>query len=237
MAPAVLLEDRQRHELVTSARALAFEWNELGRWDDAAALLSAVHIHLRYFYDGGDPEAERGLFDRAIEPRREIGDAWGTAMSVFYRGCVDHVVYADAAKSRPFFEEAYRIADEADAPVVKSYAARHLGQIEQEEGRLDEALRYLEESLELRAWAGWRVGTIPAAIALAEIHRVRGDREPAIELLRYARDVAIDIQAPFSFELACTEYDELARGSREGGANVRVVLGPKQVGPTQKAAR
>jgi tetratricopeptide (TPR) repeat protein len=187
----------------------------------------AVHLHLRYFTDGGDPERERELLDEAIEVRRAAGDRRGEAMSTFYRGCVDHVIHADSASGERWFRTVLRMGAELEDAVVQSYAERHLGQIEQERGDLDGALERLSASLRLREEAGWYAGTAPALIALAEIHRVRGERSQALSALRRGRAVARELGAPFLYEIACTEYELLAAGSRAGGANVRVVVGPQ----------
>jgi tetratricopeptide (TPR) repeat protein len=286
-------EDLDGDRMLGEIHALAYGWNQRGRWDDAAMILRsarplaveqsaaaearvltdlirvlngqdflqsvrngaevealmddleayvaaeaderakgdllherAVFLHLRYFSDGGDPDRERDLLDAAIANRQAGGDRWGEGMSVFYRGCFDHVINVDVEAAAPRFERAYAIGVEIEAPLVCSYAARHLGQIDQQRGDLDAALRRLVESVELRESAGWHAGLGPALIALAEIHRVRGERESALEDLRQARVVALELDSPFLLEIAATEYDALARGSTAGGANIRVVVGP-----------
>src|SRR5687768_5200074 len=109
---------------VERARALRLQ----GRWADALAALDGdessealvervlvladenlLALHGAFLRDRsqGEPPEEMEPFERALQPRRELGDAHGVAESLFHVGLVHQVVRGDNDVSRPFFAESY----------------------------------------------------------------------------------------------------------------------------------
>jgi tetratricopeptide (TPR) repeat protein len=198
--------------------AVLGELEELARSEEDDSLLAAAFdlrgraLHARFLADrdGGEPEGELELFERALALRR-ADDLRGRAESLFHVGLVHQVVRGDGERSEPFFEESYRLAGEAGDPVLESYAVRHLGWTRQERGDVDGARAAFEESLRLRERDGFVPGVGAAALALAGFESEQGRPDRARVLLAQAREVFERVGMDRFFAFA----DEVERGLSE----------------------
>ena len=85
---------------------------------------------------------------------------------------------------------AYETAKSRDDDLLHSYAVRHLGFAWYAEGRREEGLRALEESVELRRAEGFLPGVAAGLLTLAELALEEGRADEARELLGEAKEAA-----------------------------------------------
>src|SRR5579859_680435 len=105
-----------------------------------------------------EPPDELTHFQRGLACRQQAGDGRGCAESLFHVGLVYGVVRQDHQQARPYFEEAYRLAQAAGDQVIASYAIRHIGFAQYDQHDLAAARASLAESLRLREAAGFVPG-------------------------------------------------------------------------------
>jgi hypothetical protein len=137
--------------------------------------------------EGADPDAEEALFQRSLAIRRQLGDQAGTAASLFGVALVHQVLRQDSAAAIPYLREALELADAHADALLRSECHRHVGfhhlvaDVE-----LEEAVRHLRRSLELRhEWGDprWVPG---GTLALGWAELAAGRRAEGIELIREA---------------------------------------------------
>ena len=90
----------------------------------------------------------------------------------------------------PFFQDSYELAREHEDTKLMSYDARHLGFVDYEAGRLDEAEERFRESVDLRERDGFLPGVAAGLVTLAEVAAERGRRAEAKEHVARARELA-----------------------------------------------
>jgi tetratricopeptide (TPR) repeat protein len=105
---------------------------------------------------------------------------------------VHQVVRGDSGAAEPYLRDSYELARERGDTRLMSYDARHLGFVDYEAGRLDEAERRLRESVELRERDGFLPGVAAGLLTLAEVAFERGRDAEARELLARARELAVE---------------------------------------------
>jgi hypothetical protein len=76
-----------------------------------------------------DIEAEEFLFREALRLHRQVGDAAGSALSLFGLGLVHQVLRRDSSKAMPYFRQALQIVEEhPDVDLyTQSEVHRHIG--------------------------------------------------------------------------------------------------------------
>ena len=98
---------------------------------EAAALdRLGMLTHFRALEDDlakADSEAEERLFQEALSIRREIGDAAGTAESLFGLGLVHQVLRGDWDTAMPYYREALQLAEKHGDLLLRSEVHRHIG--------------------------------------------------------------------------------------------------------------
>jgi tetratricopeptide (TPR) repeat protein len=114
----------------------------------------------------------------------------GEAEALFWIGLVHQVVRGDSAAAEPFFQDSYELAREHEDTKLMSYDARHLGFVDYEAGRLDEAEERFRESVDLRERDGFLPGVAAGLVTLAEVAAERGRRAEAKEHVARARELA-----------------------------------------------
>ena len=200
-------------ELLASGTEAMFEAAfRTGDYDDAEALLEAARrraeadgdrvaeagsldrlawlMHFRALdrnREGADPDAEEVLFERSLAIRRELGDQAGTAASLFGLGLVHQVLRGDSAAAIPYFREAMELADEHADALLRSECHRHVG-FHHLVGdvQLEEAVRHLRLSLDLRHRWGDPRWVPSGTLALGWAELAAGRRAEGIELVRQA---------------------------------------------------
>ncbi|MFF4412753.1 hypothetical protein ACFYY8_09480 [Streptosporangium sp. NPDC001559] len=172
------------------AGAVAAADRELDAVEADLSLARGRVAHAR-FLDGGHREPyEPGLFERAAELYRSLGDVRGEAEALFWIGCFHQVVRNDDAAAVPVLEQSHRRAVRAGDALTASYALRHLGIAEHRAGRLGAARERLEESTRLRRETGFLPGVAANLVGLAYVTAGEGRRDEALRLLDEAGSIA-----------------------------------------------
>ncbi|MEV8378869.1 hypothetical protein AB0P21_39395 [Kribbella sp. NPDC056861] len=143
-------------------------------------------------------QSELGLNDQAIKNAVEVeqygqaeGDAYLQAGAmVNHASCL---VDLDPDKAGLLYERALLIADDTNRLHLRALIRTNLGRLRLRQGRLDEAMRWCRESLELGGQTGYagREG-LDARLVIAEIFVSRGHIDRAFE---QARQVVIDARS------------------------------------------
>lgn len=147
-------------------------------------------LHAKFLSEREEDPLELKLFCRSLELAREAGDERLESWAEFWIGIVHQVVRDDHDAALPHFLAAYDAGRERQDTLLQSYAIRHLGFAWYENGRRDEGLRALEESVELRRRDGFLPGVAAGLLTLAEIAGEEGRAEDARRLLEEAKRVA-----------------------------------------------
>jgi tetratricopeptide (TPR) repeat protein len=147
-------------------------------------------LHAAFLAERVEDPRELTLFCRSLELAREAGDERLESWAEFWIGIVHQVVHDDNERSLPHFQAAYDWAKEDGDTMLRSYAVRHLGFGWYEQGRKDEGLQALEESVELRRADGFLPGVAAGLLTLAQIAGEEGRAEDARRLLAEAKEAA-----------------------------------------------
>ncbi|HEU6445421.1 MAG TPA: tetratricopeptide repeat protein [Gaiellaceae bacterium] len=147
-------------------------------------------VHATFLAEREEDPRELQLFCRSLELAREAGDERLERWAEFWIGVVHQVVRDDHDASLPHFERAYEAAKADDDRLLRSYAVRHLGFAWYEQGRRDDGIRALEESLELRREDGFVPGVAAGLLTLGEIAAEEGRTDDARRLLTEAKEAA-----------------------------------------------
>ena len=157
------------------------------------AVWDAKGFSLHETYINGDrrsePEHEMEFFEHGLVLRQQISEPGKVAESLFHIGLVHGVVRRDHTRALPYFERAYRLAQDSEDRVIASYAIRHIAFAHYSAGDIAKARIELEESLRLREIAGFEPGVAMALVALASAEAELGDKTKAVANLRRARSI------------------------------------------------
>jgi tetratricopeptide (TPR) repeat protein len=157
------------------------------------AVLDLAHgrlLHTQFLADHQDRPAELTAFERAAEAFGDAGDVRGEAEALFWIGTYHQVVHGDTDGALPAFVRAGELADAVGDERTLSYVERHLGFIDQDAGRAEQAQARFEESLRLRRKIGFQPGVAAALLALAEFHEAQGHSAEARRYLAESRQAA-----------------------------------------------
>lgn len=146
-------------------------------------------LHLEFIMAEGDPDRELCCFTKAADLHLRNGDRENAALATAFIGIFHHVVRLDRGIAEPILRQAYEMATEAGS-TARAEAARHLGQIRQEQGDPAGALPMLEESLRHRAEGGHSRHLASALHALGFACLEAGDLDRAHDYLQRARENA-----------------------------------------------
>jgi tetratricopeptide (TPR) repeat protein len=188
LARADLLNEQALFAGDADARAAAER--ELDRADALLALGRGRVLHAQFLSERDEDPRELELFERALELFRAAGDRAGEGEALFWVGLVHQVVRGDSATAEPYFGASYELAREHGDAKLMSYDARHLGFVDYDAGRLDEAEARFRESVELRERDGFVPGVAAGLLTLAQVALERGRDAEGRELLTRARDLA-----------------------------------------------
>lgn len=147
-------------------------------------------VHARFLTSRREDPEELGLFERAADLYRRLGDVRGEAEALFWIGCFHQVVRDDDAAAVPVLEQSHEKAVKAGDALTASYALRHLGIADQRAGRLGPARERLEESTRLRRELGFLPGVAANLVGLAYITAGEGRRDEALRILDEAGSIA-----------------------------------------------
>jgi tetratricopeptide (TPR) repeat protein len=140
--------------------------------------------------DGADIEAEEMLFQRALVMRRRMSDERGTSLPLFGLGLVAQVLRNDWVTAIVYFRAALQLVEafgDAIDLYTQSEVYRHVGfYFAVAVMHPDEAVRYLQRSLDLRLRLG-DPRRIPSGLeALGEAELAAGNTSRGLELLEQA---------------------------------------------------
>ena len=147
-------------------------------------------LHTQFLQDRQDRPGELTAFERAAATFRDAGEVSGEAEALFWIGCYHQVVHADSETALPSFVRAGELAEAAGDELTLSYVERHLGFIDWDAGRADQARSRFEKSLDLRRKLGFQAGTAAALLALAEFSAAQGQAAEADRYVTEARQLA-----------------------------------------------
>ncbi|MFY4717344.1 tetratricopeptide repeat protein [Streptomyces sp. LaBMicrA B280] len=154
------------------------------------ALARGKMLHVRFLGDRVERPEELGLFERAAELYRRLGDGRGEADALFWIGCWHQVVKGEGPAGVPYFERSYALARDTGDRRTMSYAVRHLGFADKDAGRFERARERLTESVALRREIGFPAGEAAGLVALGYLAAETGDPATAFGRLDEARKVA-----------------------------------------------
>jgi tetratricopeptide (TPR) repeat protein len=173
-----------------SAEAREAAGRELLRVEARLAQEQGRILHAAFLSEREEDPRELELFCRSLELARETGDERLESWAEFWIGIVHQVVRDDHDRSLPHFQAAYDWARENGDTLLRSYAIRHLGFAWYEQGRREDGVRALEESVGLRRTDGFLPGVAAGLLTLAEIAAEEGRAEDAQRLLEEAKEAA-----------------------------------------------
>jgi tetratricopeptide (TPR) repeat protein len=172
-AGPLLEEARRRAEAADDRKAEAGALDQLGWLMHFRALAAGI--------ENADPDAEEALFQRALAIRREIGDQAGIAGSLFGLGLVHQVLRGDWEAAMPCYGEALALAEEHGSDLLRSECHRHVGFFYVYiDGQLEEGIRHLQASLDLRERWGDERWTPSGLLALGQAKALAGRRDEAL---------------------------------------------------------
>jgi hypothetical protein len=116
-----------------------------------------------------DPAVIAELGTRAARLRDIAPSADERAWAAFYVGLIADVLRGDPSASREAYTQARTDAAVAGDNLALSYALRHLGYLDAQEGSAEAAREQLTQSLELRQRAGCVPHVLAQLLALAEL--------------------------------------------------------------------
>lgn len=147
--------------------ALVAADRELDGVEADLALARGRVVHARFLARRVEDPAELPLFERAAALHRRAGDERGEAEALFWVGTFHQVVRGDHDTAAPVLRRAQELATSAGDDLTLSYVLRHLGFVEQAEGRVPAARELFTESTELRRKVGFRAGVAANLVGLA----------------------------------------------------------------------
>lgn len=170
--------------------ALAMGLTEVTALQGVLDLARGRLLHTQFLRDHLDRPEELAAFERAAAAFREAGEVGAEAEAHFWIGCYHQVVHGDNAAALPQFERSGELAAAASDRLTQSYVERHLGYLDWDAGRTEQARSRFEESLRLRRELRFQPGVAAALLALAEFCKSHGDGGAADRYVSEARQVA-----------------------------------------------
>jgi tetratricopeptide (TPR) repeat protein len=180
-------------EALERARAEDDDWSEaaateglglLLHYDNITKWMSGVDV------PAADVDTEEELFQRALVMHRRLSDEPGTALPLFGLGLVAQVLRHDSDAAMAYFYPALALVVASGDAVdlyTQSEVYRHVGfHFAVEDVRPDEAVKYLQRSLDQRVRLG-DPRRIPSGLeALGEAELAAGNAPRGLELLEQA---------------------------------------------------
>jgi tetratricopeptide (TPR) repeat protein len=180
-----------------SSSARALHYAEQAR--DSRLIADATDLMGRALYsrkinlDEGDYDRPLAHFRRALKLREAAGDTRGVVESMFRVGLI-HERKDESEQAVAIYQDAMRLAGDA-YPLERSNLARHLAYQRQAQGDLDSALKWFQESLQLRERAGFVLTRPSALTSIADVYRQKGDYDRALAYGRRALSEAERLDA------------------------------------------
>lgn len=175
--------------------ALAAADRSLDGLEADLALARGKVVHARFLDQRVEDPGELPLFERAAELYRGLGDERGEAEALFWVGTFHQVVREDHATALPSFERSRELATRVGDRLTLSYVLRHLGFVEQAEGRVAAARDLFLESTALRRSVGFHAGVAANLVGLAYLSAELGEPDVARQHLDEAADLAAGCDA------------------------------------------
>lgn len=172
------------------AGALGAADRELDGVEADLALARGRIAHARFLERRVEDPGELDLFEHAAGLYQGLGDERGEAEALFWVGTYHQVVRDDHGTALPSLERARELATSADDRLTLSYVLRHLGFVEQSEGRVPAARDLFLESTRLRREIGFHAGVAANLVGLAYVSAELGEPDASREFLDEAAALA-----------------------------------------------
>lgn len=155
---------------------------------DVEALIGWGIMYEIYCFGGPSYDPSLKYFKRALKLRQEIDDKRGVAESLMHVALVyqSRENASDDQEALLVNQQAYRMAEEGNYKLVKSFVARHIGWIYRKKGELDKALTYFKESLVLREEVGFKFFLPPSNYAIGIVFFEKNDLDQALKYFQRA---------------------------------------------------
>jgi tetratricopeptide (TPR) repeat protein len=151
-----------------NTEAIMLAERELDAVEADLALARGRILHARFLQQRKEDPRELVLFTQAASLYNALGDHRGEGEALFWVGTVHQVIRDDNDTALPLFQRSYELATTAGDKLTVSYAARHLGFVDQAAGRADAARERFEESVRLRREIGFQPGIAAGLLTLAQ---------------------------------------------------------------------
>jgi hypothetical protein len=166
--------------------------------------------------DGRDPARAAELMARADRLTVDAPDAGRRGWASFYGGLVADNLMGDGTGGAGRFRSALRLGEQVGDGLLTSYALRHLGGHDEEDGDLAAARERWEKAADLRAADGHLTGVLAQQIWLATLADREGDhagaRAVATEVRRWATALGLPWLVAQADQLAAATPGAATRG-------------------------
>ncbi|MFC2079143.1 tetratricopeptide repeat protein [Candidatus Bipolaricaulota bacterium] len=127
---------------------------------------------------------------KCLEIRQKLNDSVGTSEALVLLGLANEFKEErDAAKAQELYLKANELSEKHNEKRWRSYATRHIGFYQANEGNLDGALAWFQRSLRLRQEIGFIAFLSPAYYAVGQVQLDRGEIDEAIKYSQEAYDL------------------------------------------------
>jgi tetratricopeptide (TPR) repeat protein len=168
--------------------------------EDAAALADIDHELGKVLYRKGELAEARELFASAREVRERSGAPRDLARSLHELARVEHAA-GELALARRLYMEALHLERANNDPVTEQATLFQLGRLELDEGNLDEAEDWLDDSARVTARLGDRIWMVHGEYGRALLAWARGDTATARREARLAFEEARRLGIGLALEL------------------------------------
>ncbi|MCC5840427.1 MAG: tetratricopeptide repeat-containing sensor histidine kinase [Opitutales bacterium] len=233
-------EHEELASLVIALGVAAYDQSDFGQalrhygqarqWADH---LEDSHLHGVIFQNEGNVWAELGEYARAIDcyeaARESINRSNHPGAQRILASILMNLgaVYQDYRRcdfAQVVFQEALKVEQGVDDPIIRSKILASLGVLENIEKRYHEACAYLEASLQLKEQVGDRAGAVFCLLTLATNLRMSGAHADAARLLTRAEAGALEIDHQRWLCSAYLERGHLYADEAWSGANLDEAL-------------
>jgi tetratricopeptide (TPR) repeat protein len=133
----------------------------------------------------GDWQTPTEHFDRALKTFEELGDDFGRAEAMFYRGLVYQMQDQDAP-AQEIFDQGLELTKKTGNQRMQSFIVRHIAYLQQKAGDIAHARSNFQESLRLRQQNGMHMFVPFALLVIAELEMDQKNTAEAIKVVEEA---------------------------------------------------
>ena len=179
------------------------------------SLLGQAHYYKQLGTGERNFDEARAYLQQALELYETLQDTRGMSEAFFYIGLTYEQQHL-AEQAQEYYQKAYHIAVEAQHPLERSYAARHVSSIFFELGDLEQALTYALESLSLREELGYKRYLPFSHLLVGDVYMAKKQHADALPHYHKAYELAmeLDLKNGIAFSLLSIGDVYLANGEK-----------------------